>query len=215
MAIYTTKEVYAGNVRVAVRQRLGHGSAIVPEEVAAAVVSAQLWLQLALAALRNGTPLTKVCFQFCFHADPVPERIQVVENVLRTILGGLSQPLGIKVRDMHGEMSGYVRRVVTHWGQPHFAHGQVEWDEAYDEVHLGEIHLDRGMLLRGDDAGRMLIHEAGHEFANLNDYGDHGYHYHFEETKLTWESAQSNADSYAVFVYLMANPHFALARVAP
>lgn len=214
MAIYTTKEVNAGSVRVAVRQRLGHGGAIVPEQIAATVVSARLWLQLALAALRNGTPLTKVCFQFCFHADPVPEHIQVVENVLRTILRGLSQPLGIKIRDMHGEMSGYVRHVVIH-GPAHFRNGQVEWDAADDEVQLGEIHLDRGMLSKGDDAGRMLVHEAGHKFANLNDYGDHGYHYRFEETKLTWESAKSNADSYAVFVYLMANPHFALARVAP
>jgi hypothetical protein len=212
MAIYTSKEVNAGGVRVAVRQRLGHGSAMVPEQVAAVVMSARLWLQLAIAALGNGAPLTKVCFQFCFHADPVPERTRIVANILNMIHLGLSRPLGIKVRDMHGERDGYVRQ---YRGQAHHlgADGQVQWDEA--DLVQGEIHLDLGMLSKGDDAGRLLIHEAGHKFANLSDHGEHGYHYIFQETRLTWESAKSNADSYAVFTYLMANPHFALSRVAP
>jgi hypothetical protein len=93
-----------------------------------------------------------------------------------------------------------------------------QYDADDDLIHnRGEMHLAASIMRTGDTAAVILIHEAGHKYANLRDHGWSGYfasdYTGYEDNNLSWQQCLVNADSYAVFAYLVANPALAKRRV--
>ena len=216
--IYKTTDIMAGGVRVSVRQVLGSGDSRIPQIIAAATVTAQHWLALVIPSRGSAQykELIDPIFRFCFHTDAGSNNTNIVFSVLQTIRSAISQPFGVKVIDMRGGTIGYVTRYYS--GCIQQAGGGYQYDEDDDVIHRrGEIHLRKGILGDGDLTAVTLIHEAGHKFANLRDHGDAGYfksnYQGYEDNTLSWQQCMYNADSYAVFTYLVANPALAKKRV--
>jgi len=214
MRVYKTTTVNAGGVPVEVRQVLFFGSSTVPEQVAAVVVAAREWLNRAIHQLiSNISPLTRDCFRFCFLTDLTPQLTNELHWKLTAIQEGLSNPLGIKVRDLGPDVGGHVR---VDESFPVFEDGEVRYP--YKNP-VGEIHLDRKLLLHPNKATWTLIHEAGHKFAKLEDiaYADGYYDFvvvqrrQFDPHTLYAGNAMRNADCYAMFVCLLAHPEIARA----
>jgi hypothetical protein len=155
-------------------------------------------------------------FRFCFHTNPLPENTNIVYSVLQTIDGALQASFGVKVIDMEGGTLGYVTRRYT--GCVQQVGGALQYDKDDNLIHnRGEMHIAKSILQNGDTLAVTLIHEAGHKYANLRDHGWRGYfstdYAGYEQNTLPWQQCMVNADSYAVFVYLMANPSLARQRV--
>jgi hypothetical protein len=216
--IYTTTKIRAGGTELKVRQVLLHGSNRVPERVAAATVSARAWMTLARPhyLIQQTIDAMQPIFRFCFHADATPERLNTVRGVLQTIDTALQRPFAVKVLGDQGNTLGYVKRYYS--GCVEQTMGVYQFDADDDLVHhRGEVHIAKGILSNGDQAAITLIHEFGHKFANLRDHGDAGYFKSdssgYEDNTLTWQQCMVNADSYALFVYFLANPELAKQRV--
>jgi len=142
--------------------------------------------------------------------------MNIVQSVLQTINLNLQRPFAVKVSNKDPSTLGYV---TGYYAECVERGGGVYLFDQEDQVlrRQGEIHIYRGTLAKGDVATVTLIHEAGHRFANLEDFGDDGY---FSEDysglssyTLPWEKCMRNADSYAAFVYFLANPKAASSRI--
>ncbi|HEV2494029.1 MAG TPA: hypothetical protein VG204_13265 [Terriglobia bacterium] len=209
--VYVTKSVMAGGTKIEVRQVLGTSTDSAVQAVAAATVTARRWLQLAIPLRPSWqynqqiTPL----FRFFFNADASPENVNIVWAVLQNINNGLQRPFAVKISNNNpstlGYVTGYYAACVNRDG------GIYQFD-AEDQVlrRQGEIHIFRGILNKGDLTTVTLVHEAGHRFANLEDFGDEGYftedYSGLDSYRLPWQQCMRNADSYAAFVYFLANP---------
>jgi len=216
--VYSTTEVDVGGTRIKVRQVLLQGKDIVPQQVAAATVSARMWFDLAMPRYLSHAGVARITpeFRFCFHCDPEPQYVNTVMSVLGTIRSALNRPFAVKVLDMNDGTLGYVSRRYS--GCVQQVMGVQQFDKDDDLIHSrGEMHLARSVLKTGDVAGVTLIHEAGHKFANLRDHGWRGYFDSqfngYEDNTLPAHECLYNADSYAVFVYLLANPELARRRI--
>jgi hypothetical protein len=216
--VYTTSKVMAGGTELKVRQVLLKGDSRVPERVAAATVSARLWMNLARPhyLTQQTIDVMQPIFRFCFHADATPERRDIVRSVLQTIDAALQRPFAVKVLGDQGGTLGYVRRYYSGCVQQTMCMLQFDADD--DLVHhRGEVHLSRDVLSIGDQGAITLIYAFGHKYANLRDHGWAGYFKSdssgYEENRLTWQQCMVNADSYALFVYFLANPKLASMRV--
>jgi hypothetical protein len=216
--VYTTTKIIAGGTELKVRQVLMDGDKRVPERIAAATVSARMWMNLARPhyLTQASINLMQPIFRFCFHADATPERRNIVLSVLQTIDSALQRPFAVKVLGGQGGTLGYVKRYYS--GCVQATMGVMQYDSDGDLVHhRGEVHISRDILSNGDQAAITLIHEFGHKYANLRDHGWAGYFKSdssgYEENRLTWQQCMVNADSYALFVYFLANPHLARMRV--
>lgn len=212
--VYTTTKVRAGGTELKVRQVLFKGNDRVPERVAAATISARAWMNSARPQylIQQTIDDMQAIFRFCFHADATPERRNIVRSVLQTIDSALQRDFAVKVLGGQGSTLGYVTRYYTGCIQQTMSVYQYDADD--DLVHRrGEVHISRGILSNGDQAAITLIHEFGHKFANLRDHGWAGYFKSdssgYEDNTLTWKQCMVNADSYALFVYFLANPALA------
>lgn len=218
--IYTTTKVMAGGTELKVRQVLFKGNDGVPERVAAATLSARQWMSLARPhyLIRQTLDAVDPVFNFCFHEDPTPERFNTVRSVLETIDSALQRGFAVKVLGDQGNTWGYTRGYFS--GCIQKTMGVYQYDIDGDLVHhLGEVHLSKDVLANCDQAAITLIHEFGHKFANLRDHGTAGYFKsdssnYIKKNGLTWEEYMYNADSYAMFVYFMANPVIAKQHIS-
>jgi hypothetical protein len=155
-------------------------------------------------------------FRFCFHTDANPANVSTVWSVLNTIRGALTRPFAVKVLKAGDGTCGYVTRYYT--GCVQMISGTRNYDASDNLIHSrGEIHISSSILNNGDLTAVTLIHEAGHKFASLRDHGWAGYfstdYKGYEENRLSWQQCMVNADSYAVFVFLVSNPELARKRV--
>jgi hypothetical protein len=208
----------AGGTEIKVRQVLLKGSDRVPERVAAATIAARLWMNLARPQYltRQNVAIMEPVFRFCFHSDATPERLNLVLSGIQTIDFALQRPFAVKVLGGQGGTLGYVKRYYS--GCVQQTMGVHQFDSAGDLIHhRGEVHISKDILSNGDQAAITLIHEFGHKYANLRDHGWAGYFKSdssgYEENTLSWQQCLVNADSYALFVYFLANPALAQRRI--
>ncbi len=211
--IYSKETINVGGAKVKVRQVLFHGSKKVVTAVQAIVSSAQAWIRMTLPELRgNADPKILTLFNACF-ISPADKSaaMNVVRSGLTTIGNFIGRDLGIKVRednDAHGYVSKY------YGGRVHLVGGVTQYDEDGDPIaRRGEVHIGKDTVLNNPVLATItLIHEAGHKFANLRDFGDKGYFEDdlsgYDAPGLTWQEALRNADSYAVFVYKAMESRF-------
>ena len=216
--LYSTKKVMAGGTQISVRQVVGTGTDIAVQQLAAATVTARQWLQLAIPLLPSWQYTEKITplFRLLFRTEPTPANMNIVMSVLQNINNGLQRPFAVKISNRDPSTLGYV---TGYYAECVERGGGIYLFDQEDQVlrRQGEIHIYRGTLAKGDVATVTLIHEAGHRFANLEDFGDDGY---FTEDYsdlhtyiLSWEKCLRNADSYAAFVYFLANPAAATMRI--
>jgi hypothetical protein len=216
---YVTQSVMVGGTKIEVRQVLGSSTDSAVQAIAAATVTARRWLQLAIP-LRSSWQYNRdiaPLFRFFFHTDASPENVNIVWSVLQNINRGLQLPFAVKVSNKNPSTLGYV---TGYYAACVNRNGGVYQFDAEDGVlrRQGEIHLFRGILNKGDLATVTLIHEAGHRFGNLEDFGDDGYftedYSDLNSYKLPWQECMRNADSYAAFVYFLANPALVKLRLS-
>ena len=204
----------AGSTKIKVRQVLLTGDRSAPQSIIAATLSARNWLQSVIPIRPSNAYEDTIAsiFRFFFHEEPTPERTNIVWTVLNLIRQGLEQPFAVKISNTNPRTLGYVK---GYWAACSERDGQIYmFDEDKNVMRRkGEIHLYRGMLQKTDITAITLIHEAGHRFANLKDFGNDGYfsedYSGMESYTLPWGECMRNADSYAAFVYFLANPVFA------
>lgn len=215
--VYVTKSINAGGTQIAVRQVLGSSTDIAVQAIGAAVVTARRWLQL-VVPLRSSWQYNQQIaplFRFFFHTDAKAENLNIVWGVLQNINRGLQAPFAVKISNKNPSTLGYV----TGYYAACANRGGIYLYDAEDEVlrRQGEIHIFRGILQKGDLTTITLVHEAGHRFANLEDFGDEGYftedYSGLDSYTLPWQKCMRNADSYAAFVYFLANPALAKVRL--
>lgn len=215
---YLTKDVIVGGTKISVRQVMGTGTDIAVQQVAAATATARNWLKTAIPLLPSWQYTEKITplFRFLFRTEPNPVNTNIVWSVLQNISNSLNRPFAVKVSNRNPSTLGYV---TGYYAECVERGGGVYLFDQEDQVlrRQGEIHIYRGTLAKGDVATVTLIHEAGHRFANLEDFGDDGY---FTEDysglgsyTLPWDKCMRNADSYAAFVYFLANPAAATSRI--
>lgn len=215
---YTTTTVRVGGTKIDVRQVLLKGDKMAPQLVAAAVMNARAWLQEVIPLRRSWQYDEKIkpIFRFFFHTDPTPENSNIVWTVLNNINRGLQGSFGIKISRNDPSTLGYV---TGYYSECANRNGAIYHYDEDDGVlwRQGEIHMYRGMLSKGDLSTVTLIHEGGHRFAGLEDFGDEGYftedYSGMESYTLPWQKCMRNADSYAAFVYFLANPKIAELRL--
>lgn len=209
--IYATSEVMAGATRIKVRQVLLTGDASAPPAIVSAATAARSWLQTVIPIRPSDTNDANIApiFRFFFHAEPSLENTNIVWAVLHLIQQGLEQPFSVKISNSQPTTAGYVKQ---YWAPCPERDGQIYmWNEDDKTMRRkGEIHVYRGILADTDLTAITLIHEAGHRFANLNDFGKAGYFQEdysgMDQYDLEWSKCMRNADSYAAFVYFLANP---------
>lgn len=210
--VYTTSEIMVGATKLKVRQILFNADGRAPKELATVTLAARNWLQATIPIRPSDAYEDKIAhlFRFFFHAEPVAENTTIVWSVLNLIRQGLERPFAVKISmsdpDTYGYVSGYPVAACKQRS------GKIDHWDADEQVmrRQGEIHLYRDILGKTDHAAVTLIHEAGHRFANLDDFGDEGYFYDdfsdLDDYKLPWDKCMRNAASYASFVYFVANP---------
>jgi hypothetical protein len=195
--IYWSTTVGTGQDEVVVRQVLGYGDAAVPGRIHRAARTARRWLGIVVNALETTERITAdqaLCFGSCFQFDPKlgsnREKFRGVQRAYLNISSGLARPFAVKVRDMNPGVAGHVRATVL--------------GDAIRSA-PGEIHVSRHRAGFGaDEIATTLIHEAGHKFAFLRDFGREGYFAGTREpVNLPWQQAIFNADSYAEFARSM------------
>lgn len=208
---YVTKSVTAGGTTIEVRQVLGTSTDSAVQAIAAATVTARRWLQLVIPLRSSWQYNQEIAplFRFFFHANASPENVNIVWSVLQNVNNGLQRPFAVKISNNNPSTLGYV---TGYYAACANRRGGIYLYDAEDQVlrRQGEIHMFRGILNKGDPATVTLIHEAGHRFANLEDFGEEGYftedYSDLDSYKLPWQKCMRNADSYAAFVYFLANP---------
>lgn len=217
--VYVTKSVIAGGTKIEVRQVLGTSTDGAVRSIAAATVTARKWLQLAIQSRSSWQHNGKIAriFRFFFHADAKAENVNIVGAVLQNINRGIQAPFAVKVSNNDPNTLGYVTGYYAACAK---RNGHIYLYDADNKVlwRQGEIHMFRGILNRGDLAAVTLVHEAGHRFANLEDFGDEGYftedYSSLHTYTLPWQKCMRNADSYAAFVYFLANPALVKLRLS-
>jgi hypothetical protein len=208
---YVTKSVTAGGTTIEVRQVLGSSTDSAVQAIAAATVTARRWLQLVIPLRFSWQYNQEIAplFRFFFHADASPENVNIVWSVLQNVNNGLQRPFAVKISNNNPSTLGYV---TGYYAACANRKGRIYLYDAEAQVlrRQGEIHMFRGILNNGDLATVTLIHEAGHRFANLDDFGAEGYftedYSDLDSYKLPWQKCMRNSDSYAAFVYFLANP---------
>ena len=130
---------------------------------------------------------------------------------LETLSGCLHNTVTIKVMDL-GRRCGYVRSYLDPRTKKQMPGKQrTEGTKLGHQVFRGDIHIDRCLLEDANfDMGIVtLIHEASHKYASTEDHGEPGYFNEetyggYRAAGLTAAEARNNADSYAFFVFLLA-----------
>ncbi len=207
---YGDDRIRVGGTTITVKQVKFHGSSMVVQAVGRAVQTARDWLSAVIPEIRirNQQPYVDQVLVECFK-DPPDKSVAVstIKAVLSNVELELRKDLSIKVRDSandHRPAAGYVRPYLD--GPRERVGGAVFYDDRGREIHRrGDIHLDKSIVLMyRERAPVVLIHEAGHKFANLADFGPMGYFERdgsaYKQAGLVWQDALRNADSYAWFV---------------
>jgi hypothetical protein len=211
--IYGKDTITVGGTKVIVRQVLFQGSKEVTKTVSDIVSSARAWIRATLPELR-ANPEFKVrrIFDKCFILpSDTGTAMNVVKSGLTTIASFINREFALKVRE-DDDAHGYVSK--RYGGRIHLVGGVIQHDEDGDPIsRRGEIHLSKSTVLENPVLATItLIHEAGHKFSNLRDFGDQGYFKDdlsfYEDPGLTWQQACRNADSCAVFVYKVTEAKF-------
>jgi hypothetical protein len=211
--IYGKDTVTVNGSKVIIRQVLFHGSKEVTRTVSDIVSSARAWMRMVLPELRgNPDPAILGLFNTCFINPPDKvAAMNVVKAGLTTISSFIGREFAVKVRE-DDDAHGYVKK---YYGtRVHLVGGVVQHDEDGDPIsRRGEVHLSKDTVLDNPVLATItLIHEAGHKFANLRDFGDAGYFKDdlssYDDPGLTWPQACRNADSYAVFTYKVMEAKF-------
>ncbi len=207
---YSETKILVGGTTLIVKQVKFHGSPAVVYQVKNSLQTARDWLRCVLPEIRTNNrqayltdPLSE-CFK-----DP-PDKaaaLSTIKAVLTTIGLELGRNLSIKVRTSANDArpaAGYVRPYFK--GPREEVGGMIHHTEKGQEIHRrGDIHLDKSIVMTNlERAPVVLIHEAGHKFINLRDFGPRGYFNRdgkgFRADGLTWQEALQNADSYGWFV---------------